>query len=452
MSACILLVDDDPDLLKLVSMRLVASGHQVEAVDCAEAALNVVAAHRVDVLVTDWRLPGMDGLALFEEVRRRFPSLPVIMLTAFGTVPDAVEAVGRGVFGYLVKPFEGRELLAKIDQALAASGGQQQGESPSEDWQRDLITRSPMMAELLAQARMVAATDASVLIRGESGSGKEVLARALHRCSRRCDAPFVAVNCGAIPDNLLESELFGHEKGAFTGAAGRHQGLIVEADGGTLFLDEIGDMPLALQVKLLRLLQDREVRPVGATKSRPVDIRVVSATHRDLEVLMREGQFREDLFYRLNVVTLQLPSLSERREDIPLLAQHFLAQVARRYGRPQPAFAPDALEYLAASRWPGNVRQLANVVEQCCVLCAGPLVTLSQVQKSVSDESVAIPTLAEARRQFEREYLERLLRLTGGNVADAARLADRNRTEFYRLLQRHELAAAAFKEPEPGLE
>jgi len=447
MSACVLLVDDDPDLLKLVSMRVLSSGHQVEAVDCAEAALNVLAVHRVDVLVTDWRLPGMDGLGLFEEVRRRFPSLPVIMLTAFGTVPDAVEAVGRGVFGYLVKPFEARELLAKIEQALVASGGQH-NEVPTEDWQRDLITRSPAMAELLAQTRMVAATDASVLIRGESGSGKEVLARALHRCSPRCDAPFVAVNCGAIPDNLLESELFGHEKGAFTGAATRHQGLIVEADGGTLFLDEIGDMPLALQVKLLRLLQEREVRPVGAAKSRPVDIRVVSATHRDLEVLMHEGQFREDLFYRLNVVTLQLPSLSERREDIPLLAQHFLAQVAQRYGRAQPSFAPDALEFLASSRWPGNIRQLANVVEQCCVLCAGQLVTLTQVQKSVSDESVAIPTLAEARRQFEREYLERLLRLTGGNVADSARLADRNRTEFYRLLQRHELAAAAFKEPE----
>jgi two-component system response regulator GlrR len=444
MSARILLVDDDPDLLKLVSMRVLASGHRIEAVDTAEAALNVLAVHRVDVMVTDWRLPGMDGLALFEEVHRRFPSLPVIMLTAFGTIPDAIEAVGRGVFAYLVKPFEGRELLAKIEHALLASGGG--SEALAEDWQRDLIYRSPVMAELLAQARMVAATDASVLIRGESGTGKEVLARALHRCSPRSDAPFVAVNCGAIPDNLLESELFGHEKGAFTGASGRHQGLIVEADGGTLFLDEIGDMPLALQVKLLRLLQDREVRPVGATRSRQVDIRVISATHRDLEVLMREGQFREDLFYRLNVVTLSLPALSERREDIPVLAQHFLDQIARRYGRPVPAFAADALEYLASSRWPGNIRQLANVVEQCCVLCAGPLLTLSQVQKSVRDESGDIPSLAEARRLFERDYLERLLRLTGGNVADSARLADRNRTEFYRLLQRHGLAAAAFKD------
>lgn len=444
MSARILLVDDDRDLLKLVTMRLQASGHEVEAVETAESALNVLGARRVDVLVTDWHLPGMDGLALFEEVHRRYPSLPVIMLTAFGTVPDALEAVGRGVFGYLVKPVDGRDLLAKIEQAVSAAGGQV-GEEEDEAWRAGFLSRSPQMAELLAQTRLVAASDASVLIRGESGTGKEVLARALHQCSARSTGPFVAVNCGAIPENLLESELFGHEKGAFTGAAQRHQGLVLEADGGTLFLDEIGDMPLALQVKLLRLLQDREVRAVGSARARAVDIRVVSATHRDLEALMREGQFREDLFYRLNVVTLHLPPLSERREDIPLLAQHFLAQVAQRYGRAVPSFAPDALEYLTASRWPGNIRQLSNVVEQCCVLCTGPLVTLAQVQKSVSDESVAIPTLAEVRRVAEREYLERLLRMTGGNVADAARLADRNRTEFYRLLQRHELDASTFK-------
>lgn len=218
MSACVLLVDDDPDLLKLVSLRLLASGHRVEAVASAEAALNVLAVRRVDVVVTDWRLPGMDGLALFEEARRRFPSLPVIMLTAFGTVPDAVEAVGRGVFGYLVKPFDGRDLLAKIQQALQASGGgASDTDTESELWSRGVITRSPVMAELLAQTRMVAATDASVLIRGESGSGKEVLARALHQCSPRSAAAFVAVNCGAIPENLLESELFGHEKGRLPG-------------------------------------------------------------------------------------------------------------------------------------------------------------------------------------------------------------------------------------------
>ncbi|MEO9384925.1 sigma 54-interacting transcriptional regulator [Chromobacterium phragmitis] len=228
--------------------------------------------------------------------------------------------------------------------------------------------------------------------------------------------------------------------------AARRDGLIRQADGGTLFLDEIGDMPLPLQVKLLRALQDREIRPVGASQPVPVDIRLLSATHRDLPARIADGQFREDLYYRLKVVTLTLPPLAERREDIPLLAQHFLLQVAARYGKAVAGFAPDALAYLASARWPGNIRQLANVVEQCCVLAAGPLLTLAQVEKAVAGEARSIPTLAEARREFERGYLERLLRLTGGNVSDAARLADRNRTEFYRLLQKHELNAAAFKD------
>jgi two-component system response regulator GlrR len=441
----IVLVDDDPDLLRLVGMRLGAAGYEVEALTSAEAALNAMAARRADLLLTDWRLPGMNGLELFDEVRRRYPALPVILLTAHGTVPDAVEAVSRGVFGYLVKPFDGKALLGKVAQGLALAGNAAHDTVDGDAWRAQLISRSPAMEELLAEARMVAATGASVLLRGESGSGKEVLARAIHLASARAARPFVAVNCGAIPENLLESELFGHERGAFTGASARQIGLVVQADGGTLFLDEIGDMPLALQVKLLRLLQEREVRPVGAGKSVPVDVRVISATHRDLDALIRDGQFREDLFYRLNVVSLALPALVERREDIPLLALHFLRQVTARYRKRIGGFAPEALAFLAAARWPGNIRQLANVVEQCCVLTTGPLVTLAQVQKAVASESSDIPTLAEARRQFERDYLERLLRLTGGNVSDAARLADRNRTEFYRLLQKHELSPATFK-------
>ncbi|MBX9267015.1 sigma 54-interacting transcriptional regulator [Chromobacterium violaceum] len=441
--ARIVLVDDDPDLLCLVRLRLEAAGHEVEALASAEAALAALAARRADLLLTDWRLPGMDGLQLFETARRRYPTLPVILFTAHGTVPDAVEAVSRGVFCYLEKPFDGQLLLDKVAQGLALSAGDG---AAGDDWRAGIVSRGPAMEELLSEARMVAATDASVLLQGESGSGKEVLARAIHQASRRAGRPFVAVNCGAIPENLLESELFGHEKGAFTGAAARHDGLIRQADGGTLFLDEIGDMPLPLQVKLLRVLQDREVRPVGASRPLPVDIRLLSATHRDLPARIADGQFREDLYYRLKVVSLTLPPLAERREDIPLLAQHFLQQVAARYGKSVSGFSPDALAFLAAARWPGNIRQLANVVEQCCVLATGPLLTLAQVEKAVAGESRAIPTLAEARRDFERDYLERLLRLTGGNVSDAARLADRNRTEFYRLLQKHELNAAAFKD------
>ena len=445
MPARIVLVDDDPDLLRLVGLRLSAAGYEVEALGSAEAALNALAARRADLLLTDWRLPGMDGLELFEQVRQRYPAMPVILLTAHGTVPDAVEAVSRGVFGYLVKPFDGKALLDKVAQGLSLAGAGRQAEPSTDGWRSGLVSRSPVMEELLAEARMVAATGASVLLRGESGSGKEVLAKAIHLASPRAGQPFIAVNCGAIPDNLLESELFGHEKGSFTGASARQTGLVQQADGGTLFLDEIGDMPAPLQVKLLRVLQEREVRPVGAARATPVDIRLVSATHRELETLIQEGSFREDLFYRLNVVSLRLPPLAERREDIPLLAAHFLDKIATRYQKAVSGFAADALEYLSAAPWPGNIRQLANVVEQCCVLTTGSLVTLAQVQKAVAGEASAIPTLAEAKRQFERDYLERLLRLTGGNVSDAARLADRNRTEFYRLLQKHELTPAAFK-------
>ena len=292
---------------------------------------------------------------------------------------------------------------------------------------------------------MIAASDARVLITGESGTGKELVARAIHRASPRAAQPFVGVNCGAIPESLLESELFGHVKGAFSGAVGSHRGLFVAADGGTLFLDEIGDMPLPLQVKLLRVLQEGSVRPVGATQAVPVDVRVISATHRDLEVAMAEGQFREDLYYRLNVVSLRVPTLAERREDIALLANHFLLQLGEKYGKRVTGFAPDAIKALTTARWPGNVRQLHNVVEQVCALSTTPLIPLSLVQRALRTPSMEVLTYAQARERFERDYLVGLLKLTDGNVADAARLADRNRTEFYRLLQRHNLTAGQFR-------
>ncbi len=292
---------------------------------------------------------------------------------------------------------------------------------------------------------MVAASDASVLIRGESGSGKEVLARAIHRASARAKGPFVAINCGAIPEPLLESELFGHAKGAFTGAANSRVGLIQAAHGGTLFLDEIGDMPPALQVKLLRVLQERVVQPVGATKSEPVDVRLLSATHRDLDAAMAQGQFREDLYYRLDVVSLTLPRLDERREDVPLLAAHFVSLLAGKYKKPISGFSPDALEALATASWPGNVRQLYNVVEQSCALTSTPLIPLSLVQRALRVPSLEALTYADAKQRFERNYLVQLLKLTDGNVADAARIADRNRTEFYRLIQKYVLTPAMFR-------
>jgi len=458
--AHILVVDDDEDILRLLSIRLRARGFRVSTAASAEEALGRIAVDPPRAVVSDVRLPGRDGLALFDEIRGTWPTLPVILLTAHGTIPDAVDATSRGVFGYLTKPFDSQLLLEKIDLALqlSAASGTDASTDPlaaggqSGDWLEGIIFRSSRMSELMAEARMVAASDASVLIRGESGSGKEVLARAIHRAGPRAKGPFVAINCGAIPEQLLESELFGHVKGAFTGAGNARGGLFQAADGGTLFLDEIGDMPLALQVKLLRVLQERAVRPVGATRTVPVDVRLLSATHRDLDAAMAEGQFREDLYYRLDVVSLTLPTLEERREDIPLLAAYFVQQVAARYGKTVHGFAPDALEALATAAWPGNVRQLYNVVEQSCALTATPLIPLALVARALRKPALEALSYSEAKHRFERKYLVQLLKLTEGNVADAARIAERNRTEFYRLLQKYDLTPGMFKnsgEPTP---
>ena len=433
-------------MLRLLTMRLSAAGYRVTTATSAEAALTQLHIERPLLVLSDVQLPGKDGLALFDEIRAQHPSLPVILLTAHGTIPDAVEATERGVFTYLTKPFDGKGLLDKIAEALALSAPAHPSRPGNVDaWQNQIISRSSRMAEVLAEARMVAQSDASVLLRGESGTGKELLARAIHQASARAAKPFIAVNCGAIPEALLESELFGHVKGAFTDASSSHKGLFQAADGGTLLLDEIGDMPPALQVKLLRVLQEREVRPVGSTQSVPVDVRLISATHRDLDAAMTEGEFRTDLYYRLNVVTLTLPALSERREDIPLLANHFLVTLAAKYGKRLSGFAPEALKLLTTAAWPGNVRQLYNVVEQVCALSSTPLVPLALVQRALRSPSVQVLTFAEARQRFERDYLVGLLKLTDGNVADAARLADRNRTEFYRLMQKHGLTPGHFK-------
>jgi two-component system, NtrC family, response regulator GlrR len=447
----VLLVDDDPDLLKLISLRLTSAGYRVRTADSGETALAALAVARPGAVITDLRMPGIDGLQLFDAIHRQHPALPVIILTAHGTIPDAVSATHRGVFGFLTKPFDSQELLQKVATALKLAGGEATpGAEGSGSWRGGIITRSPRMEDLLRQAKLVADSDASVLIYGESGTGKELLARAIHRASPRRDQPFVAVNCGAIPEPLLESELFGHTRGAFSGAIQAHKGLFQAADGGTIFLDEIGDMPLALQVKLLRVLQEGELRPVGSTQSVPVDVRVISATHRDLDVQMTAGQFREDLYYRLNVVSLKLPSLADRREDIPLLATHFLRKVAERYKRPVPTLAPDAMALLVSAPWPGNVRQLLNLVEQSVALSTTGVVPASLVQSALREDASAQVPFEEARRTFERDYLVRLLKITGGNVTQAAAMAKRNRTEFYKLLQRHRLEPAMFKEGKGG--
>jgi two-component system response regulator GlrR len=308
------------------------------------------------------------------------------------------------------------------------------------------VTRSPLMEDLLGQTRLVASSDASIFIHGQSGTGKEVLARAIHKASTRAKGEFVAVNCSAIPEALFESEFFGHVKGSFTGATRDHKGLFQAASGGTLFLDEIGDMPLSFQVKLLRAIQEGSVRPVGATDSQEVDVRILSATHRDLDELRNSGSFREDLYYRLNVVALNIPSLAERREDIPLLVNHFLGTLGDAVKKSVKGFSQDAMEVLLSAPWPGNVRQLFNVVEQSVAFTTTSLIPASLVQRALRGEADGeMPAFTEARSRFEREYLTQLLQITNGNVSQAARIAKRNRTEFYKLLHKHHLNPSQFK-------
>ena len=437
----ILLVDDDPGLLRLLSIRLRAEGYEVEAVESAHKALVTLRQFTPDLVITDLRMDKMDGIGLLKELQTRSPGLRVIIITAHGTIPDAVTATQHGAFGFLTKPIDKDELISLVERALKVSGTA----DVEDDWASEIITRNAAMKEVMQQAKMVAATDARVLITGESGTGKELLAQAIHKASDRHHKPFTAINCSAMAENLLESELFGHEKGAFTGATRSHEGLFQGAEGGTLMLDEIGDMPMRLQVKLLRVLQENQVRPVGSTEAKNIDVRVISATHRDLQELMTQGRFREDLYYRLNVVNIKLPTLDQRREDIPLLVAHFLQQIAAEADQERKVYAPEAVEMLVTAEWPGNVRQLYNVVRQNVALSRSPVISGELVQQSLGEHAGKLASFTDARDEFTRNYLSQILQITMGNVSQAARLAKRNRTDFYKLLARHDLNPDTFK-------
>ncbi|ENA4995504.1 two-component system response regulator GlrR [Escherichia albertii] len=440
-SAHLLLVDDDPGLLKLLGLRLISEGYSVVTAESGAEGLRVLNREKVDLVISDLRMDEMDGMQLFAEIQKVQPGMPVIILTAHGSIPDAVAATQQGVFSFLTKPVDKDALYQAIDDAL-----EQSAPATDERWREAIVTRSPLMLRLLEQARLVAQSDVSVLINGQSGTGKEIFAQAIHNASPRNGKPFIAINCGALPEQLLESELFGHARGAFTGAVSNREGLFQAAEGGTLFLDEIGDMPAPLQVKLLRVLQERKVRPLGSNRDIDIDVRIISATHRDLPKAMARGGFREDLYYRLNVVSLKIPTLAERTEDIPLLANHLLRQAAERHKPFVRAFSTDAMKRLMAAAWPGNVRQLVNVIEQCVALTSSPVISDALVEQALEGENTALPTFVEARNQFELNYLRKLLQITKGNVTHAARMAGRNRTEFYKLLSRHELDANDFKE------
>lgn len=442
----VLVVDDDEDLLKLLSIRLRREGFAVATATSGAAALKRLADLQPAAVVTDLKMEGLDGLELLSEIDARYPVLPVIMMTAHGTIPDAVKATHKGAYAFLTKPIDAEELVACLRRVTSLHDTEDSGVRKPEQvapWRSGIITRSATMESVLQQAELAGASEASILIESESGTGKELLARAIHAASPRADCAFVTVNCSAIPDTLFESEVFGHVKGAFTGAHRDRVGLFQQAHEGTLFLDEVGDMPLNGQTRLLRALQERTVRPVGSDRDISVDVRVIAATHHDLEADIRNNRFREDLYYRLNVIKLRLPPLARRREDIPLLAEHFLQKfsddgLAR-------GFSPDAMERLVAAAWPGNVRQLANVVHHCVVLSRSKLISASLVDHALQGKIQRQASFADARDRFELDYLSSLLKSTEGNVAQAARLAERNRSEFYKLLKKHGLDPAEFR-------
>ena len=447
----ILVVDDDEGLLRLLTMRLSAMGFDVTTCMTGEEALAVAKREVFDLALTDLRLPDLDGLSVLEELRLIHPDLPVLLLTAHGSIPNAVEAMQKGAFGYLTKPFDDKELKTTLEKALAQ-------QRMSREIQRlkllvkelygleNVAARSPKMQALLEQVARVAESDATICISGETGTGKEVIARVIHCNSKRARGPFIAINCGAIPESLFESELFGHVKGAFTSAQSSKRGLFQMAEGGTLFLYEIGEIPLNLQVKLLRAIQEREVMAVGAERPTKVNVRIITSTNKDLSAAVRAGAFREDLYYRIQVFPITVPPLRERRDDIPLLAQHFLQQSARRMHKEIRGFLPAAMQKLMLYSWPGNVRELENVIEKVVVLTNQDMITPDLLPTSTESTEGQVKPLTEAKEEFERNYLKEVLQLTGGNISRAAQIAARYRADFYKLLKKHGLHPGDAKE------
>jgi two-component system response regulator AtoC len=433
MSERVLIADDDDALRESLELVLAAEGYEVVSARDGAAALALLEAQPVDVVLCDLRMPGMDGLELLPQLVRRLPGVPVLLMSAYGSADLAVEAMRRGAYDYLAKPFQPSELLLTLRKArerekLRRSNQILQREVQRAVGERPIVAASPAMIHVLEIVERAAEFKATVLLQGESGSGKEVLARAIHAQSPRRDEAFVAINCAAIPEALLESELFGHAKGAFTGADRARRGLFAEADGGTLFLDEIGELPLALQAKLLRVLQEEEVRPVGEAKPRRVDVRVLAATARDLEAEVAGGRFREDLFYRLDVVRVKVPPLRERREDIPLLVDHFLGRTRESLGKAVRSIDDDALERLVDYAWPGNVRELENVLERAVILCRGERLALADLPPNLTSAPAERRgasrdlSLRRARRALEARLIGEALEATGGNRTHAARL------------------------------
>ncbi len=431
----ILLVDDDSVILTMITAWLEEKGYEVKTEESGSDAVRNLPTFQPDLVITDLRMEDMDGIALLNEIQKYNSILPVIMLSGTAQISDAVCATHQGVFEFLTKPVEPDELFRCVKSALSFI----RTSEIETEFAPEIIHQSTIMANLLKLAQRVAKTRSNVFIGGATGTGKELLAHAIHQSSNRSDEVFMAINCGALSEQLLESELFGHEKGAFTGAVRKNLGLFQAANGGTLFLDEVGDMSPSLQVKLLRVLQDGKIKPVGAVHNIDVDVRIISATLQDLEIIVKRGEFREDLYYRLNVIPLYMPTLAERGEDIPLLIDHFLIEQAKKENVEPIRFSPDALEYMKSLPWPGNVRQLQNVIEHCCVLSPSPLIPASLVKQALCESENKFQTLAQARQEFNRYYLNRVLRMVRGNITDAAHIAGCEKDEFKLMLAEHKI-------------
>ncbi|MBK9036490.1 MAG: sigma-54-dependent Fis family transcriptional regulator [Myxococcales bacterium] len=451
--ARVLVVDDKENMLKLFA-KLLGDAYELVTAGDGARALALVQAQPFDVIVTDLRMPGADGFEVLRAVKQRQPDAEVIMMTGYATVNDAVEAIKLGAYDYLEKPFDPDAAALAVARALERKRLKEQAANLQKELQHlhafhNIIGKSRAMQAVYRLLEQAAGLDITVLITGDTGTGKELAARAIHYQSARKAGRFVPVNCGALPSELVESELFGHARGAFSGAATAKPGLFEEAVGGTIFLDEIGELPLAVQVKLNRALQEHEIRRVGDTASTKVDVRVIAATHRDLKAEVAAGRFREDLYYRLHVFPIRLPALHERRDDIPLLAAHFVAKHAQTFGRAVSALTPDALRCLVGYGWPGNVRELEHVIERAVAISAGPAIAAldlpdevraRQVDDLPLDPLVQLPyreALEAVRERFSRDYLLALLREFDGNVTRAAERAGVERESLHRLLKRY---------------
>ncbi len=454
-SGKILVVDDDQNLLELVKMRLESAGYEITTASREEDALDAVKGKAFNLGIVDLQLKHQDGISLMEAFHSILPEMPVIILTAYGTIESAVEAMKRGAYSYLTKPFNPQDLLFQIDRAL-------ENRRLTSELQRlkgllsdrydfsNIVAKSQKMQRVLEAVAQIANVDSTVFIRGESGTGKELIAKAIHLASERKDMPFVAINCAAIPEALLESKLFGHEKGAFTGAIRSTKGLFAQAHEGTIFLDEIGDMSLPIQAKVLRVLQERQFYPLGSEKLVEVDVRIIAATNKDLENQVKQGLFREDLFYRIHVIPIYLPPLREKKEDLPALADHFIKKFSQQMKKEVKGLTPSALQRLMLHDWPGNIRELENTIEYAVAMTQREILTdeyILQTKGALPDEQPFKP-LKEARDDYEKSYLIHLLEICKGNVSQASKMAGKYRADFYDLLKKHDLKLENFKKSE----